>query len=437
MLGIYKKLFESLRVAGVAYCAYKSLNHLDEDLDGARGDLDLLVAGGDFNRFQEIAQEAGFACASHKEPYYYVALDPETHKFVMLDVCTKINFGPKPYKPYRLDLEFKNLSIKVGDVNKLSAADYYPLMFYMRTASKSEKLEDLQELQDGIASQHIAGGEVLAMVERRCGKSWKEISEDVIKARSWKDIKDKYRKAVVETADARKLCFGPIRSVFLFKLLRVIKSRLGIPPYKVRRMGHLVAFVGVDGAGKTSTIDYVKDLDYFKCTGVKRVYFGNNEYKLPGLNKMLSIEWKSFPVRLFFSTLGLIDRQLRVLIAQYYIMLGNVVLADRYYYDDEIGRLEQKEQGVKVSPLKRVYRMIFGAKMLKKPDVAVFLDVSPEVAYQRKQDYSYEIMLEQNKLYKEYMYAQPRVLVVNADQSQSLVYKEIVESILKLDDKNC
>lgn len=437
MLDICGELFKSMRREGIAYCVYKGLMHLEQDLNGDRGDLDLLIAPSDLSKFQKVAKSAGFMSASNKEPFYYFALDQETHKVVMLDVCTKISFGPKPCKPYFLDVDFKDLDVELGEVNTLSKSDYFPLMFYMRLASGAERQEDLQELREGIALKDICEGAVLSLVEKRVGSCWADISESIASARTWAELKQKYREQIVNTADSRRFFGAQLWSVFLFKLISRLKRLLNFPPYKVRRTGYLVAFVGVDGAGKTSTIEYVKNLEYFKCTGVKRIYFGNNEYKIPGLNKMLNVEWKNFPVRLFFSTLGLIDRQLRILVAQYYIMLGNVVLADRYYYDDEIGRLEQKEQGVNVSPLKRLYRKIFGAKMLKKPDVTVFLDVSPKVAYQRKQDYSYEVMLQQNRLYKEYMYAQSGVFVVDADQSQSLVYKKVVEAILNLDDKNC
>lgn len=60
MLGIYADLFGALHDQDLGYCAYKSLNHLAADLDGVRGDLDLLVAERDLTRFHKIAQRAGF-----------------------------------------------------------------------------------------------------------------------------------------------------------------------------------------------------------------------------------------------------------------------------------------------------------------------------------------------------------------------------------------
>lgn len=430
MLGIYADLFGELRDQDIGYCAYKSLNHLAADLDGVRGDLDLLVAERDLTRFQAIAQQVGFFCASAQEPYYYVGLDLTTQRFVMLDVCTSINFGPKPCKPYRLVLDFDALQLERGVVNTLSLVDYFPLMFYLRVTSASERPEDLQELKDGVATL-CGNGAVLNKVQEKVGRSWAEISEAILNASDWTVLKNKYCAQVIARLDGLRPPYRVRGSAFLYKSVKVAKRILGIPPYRIRRMGHLVAFVGVDGAGKTSTIDYLQQLEYFRYTGVKRIYFGNNEYTLPGLNWLMAVEWKHYPMRLLLSTLGLVDRQLRIFIALYYMLLGNVVLADRYYHDDEIGRLQQRD--VSLSLLKRIYKKIFFPKMLKRPDLSIFLDVSPEVAYQRKQDYSFDIMLEQNKLYKDYMYAQPQVFIANADAPQHIVYASVIAAINSLD----
>ena len=165
MLGIYADLFGALRDGNIGYCVYKGLAHLAADLDGARGDVDLLVSSRDLARFQEIAQRSGFFCASTQEPYYYVGLDHVTNSFVMLDVCTRIEFGPKPCKPYRLNLDFDALQLDRGLVNTLSPVDYFPLMLCLRVTSASERPEDLKELQGGVATL-CGSGAVLGKVQK-------------------------------------------------------------------------------------------------------------------------------------------------------------------------------------------------------------------------------------------------------------------------------
>jgi thymidylate kinase len=75
-------------------------------------------------------------------------------------------------------------------------------------------------------------------------------------------------------------------------------------------------------------------------------------------------------------------------------------------------------------------------RMWKKPDVSIFLDVSPEVAYERKQDYSFEKMLEVNKAYKDYMHAVDGVKIVDADQTVDGVRRDVIR-LIKEHDSQC
>jgi thymidylate kinase len=60
------------------------------------------------------------------------------------------------------------------------------------------------------------------------------------------------------------------------------------------------------------------------------------------------------------------------------------------------------------------------------PDLAIYLDVSPEVAQSRKKEYSFEKMVELNSMYKEYMAERAECVFVNADQNIESVYKTII-----------
>ena len=248
---------------------------------------------------------------------------------------------------------------------------------------------------------------------------WNVVSQDILKSQTWQELKEKYLMQVVKNVNQNSQLLFNQKYKFLFSKMKGIQRRLKIPFYKIRDKGFLVAFVGVDGAGKSSSVEYVQNLDFFKNTGIKRVYFGNNEYWIPGLQRLLKKEVKNKFLKLLLGTLSLVDRQLRVLIALYYIQLGNIVLADRYIYDDEIGRVQNKEKNNKKPLIKRIYQKIFGVKMWKKPELTIFFDVSPEVAYSRKQDYSFEKMLEVNKAYKDYI----------ANQSDQAMLKAHVASV--------
>ena len=436
MLEIYKNLFDQLNDNKIAYCVYKGLNHIDEDLKGERGDVDILLNENDIDSFDSIALNNNFFKVQKKDkPYYYMGIDKITHKFVMLDVNTQIQFGPKPYKPYSFFIEVDKISsrIEYDRVKVLDLVDYVPLMFIMRVASLSEREQDLIELQELIKVHKIENSYILSILKEKFSLDWNIVSQDILKSRSWKELKEKYLVIVIKHANKNNELSFKQKYKFFFGKIKGIQRKLKFPAYKIRNKGFLVAFVGVDGAGKSSTVEYIQNLEFFKNTGIKKVYFGNNEYWIPGLQILLKKEVKNKFLKLLLGTLSLIDRQLRIFIALYYMQLGNIVLADRYIYDDEIGRIQNKENNDKKPLIKRIYQKIFGVRMLKKPELTIFLDVSPEVAYSRKQDYSFEKMLEVNKDYKDYMYKVDGVKIVNADQSQERIYSEIINFILDLE----
>jgi thymidylate kinase len=114
--------------------------------------------------------------------------------------------------------------------------------------------------------------------------------------------------------------------------------------------------------------------------------------------------------------------------------MGNIVIADRYYHDNIIGQIMNEDKGKKKSFLKRIYQKLFQVNtIILKPDLTIFLDVSPEVAYNRKQDYSYETMLKVNQAYKNYMYNREEVTIIDADKPPEEIYSAVVNQIIKLD----
>ena len=102
------------------------------------------------------------------------------------------------------------------------------------------------------------------------------------------------------------------------------------------RFGKLVAVIGVDGSGKTTFADKLVQEPFFKLTGIKKIYFGNNQFWIPGLSRLARIENKRFSIMLILYIMTKIDRQLRIFKALYYMCFGNLVIAERYFYDDEV-----------------------------------------------------------------------------------------------------
>ena len=207
---------------------------------------------------------------------------------------------------------------------------------------------------------------------------------------------------------------------------RILSGKL----VKTKRRGMFVVFQGVDGSGKSSCIDFVENQLYFKYSGIKSIYFGNNNYTMPLLNSFLKIKFKWKIINVIKYILVTIDRQLRLLKVIYYKRRGFLVLGDRYFYDDLIYSKYNPGSPSSLFIIKFV-RKILRKRIIIKPDILFFMDVSPEVAYGRKQDYSFEKMKKFNANYKEFFNNLKNVNIkkINADDEQKNVQFNVLENI--------
>lgn len=438
MLKIYQNIFKKLEEMKIPYLIYKGLSHINEDLDGDRGDIDILIDDTSKNDFTQVLSNNGFKKVFGKNfPFYYFGLDHETDKFVMVDMDTKVRLGEKPYTPYFFSMRMDKLKKEFrGDVWVLHAQDYIPLMFFQRVTASVTKEDSLIELQKLLADNHdIEHSYIFSIVENFIRTPWDVIERDILNAQDWQDLQKKYKKNILENIQIDYILLYKQKFQRLLSLGERIKNKvLESPPYKMRNKGKLITFIGVDGAGKSSIVEYILNLDYFKYTGIKRVYFGNNEYWIPGVTWGLNNVENKW-LKIFFALLAHSDKSLRSVKAYYYMQRGYIVVADRFYYDDFIGE-EMRKETIKPtkSILKRMYRKIFEPRVWIKPDLTIFLDVSPDVAYRRKQDFSYEKMLEVNKAYKAYMPNVQNIIIIDADDHQKSIYKKVISLILRLDE---
>lgn len=438
MLIIYKSLFDAVKRDKIRCCVYKSLNHLDKDLEGVRGDLDIVVKHDDLARFLHVAKGLNFLISKVSNLHYYLfGLDQTSMRTVMIDLSTVVLAGPKPAKPYYFQLDMDRVLIQDDIVPVLSQPDYLLLMLMVRMLSKNEREEDLKELQQLVNTVNVNESYLVSLVTEHCNKDWVVLAEDINRARSWVDLRVNYSEPLSKAFVLNGLkAFGTRLPVMQKTMIRMARY-FGFPPYKVNRLGKLIVLIGVDGAGKTSAVNHLISLDIMKLTGVKRIYFGNNEYWMPGLRKLLvkSVTWPRL-LRIMLSTIASLDRRARALIAFRHLIVGKTVIADRYYFDDLIGlsiNREKEEAGIYPRPnlLKKLYRSIMHPRILMEPDLTLFLSVSPERAYERKQDYSYEKMLEVNQAYNYFFQKMENVRIINCDQPQDVVLGEITAEVIR------
>jgi thymidylate kinase len=148
-----------------------------------------------------------------------------------------------------------------------------------------------------------------------------------------------------------------------------------------RRRGPNLALLGPNGVGKSTA---ARELERSLPFEVRTVYMGM--WKLAANRRRVSqaVEIAIRPARIWF----------RYLLAQYHQLRGRVVVFDRYVYD----ALLPPKPPLLVA--KRAY-FLFLAHALPRPGVAVFLDVTGEVAFERKQEASADELESERQLYGE------------------------------------
>ncbi len=445
MLTTYKKLFLKLKSENITYFIYKGLNHLKEDLSGKRGDIDILVSPSSLDSFRKIVKELGFNRIKRPTtfPIHYISRDEGTGLFMMLDVDTSIKLGYGAIHSVRLNPDIDKVSLVALDIegiqiNILDLPDYLYLTFMIRVTSKNPTNDHLVELKK-VYNQLNKKKEQLSYFGDLLGEDFLNLS--INECKTWESLRRTYKNKVldifIDKSTKEKLKRTHLHITIIVKtIIRKIKRVLGRPP-SLAHKGYIIAFVGVDGSGKSSAIEAILNDDYYRYSGLKRIYFGGNEFLLPGIQKLyhwLASTKNIKGLRVIPSVIMQLDRRLRIIKALYFKYMGNIVLCDRYYYDDELSRkrIRRKIKDGKGSVVLNYIQLITRPKVSIEPDLTFYLDVSPDVAYSRKQDFSYDKMLEVNSNYRELMSKREEVTFVDADQEQKAVQFFIFKKI-----KNC
>lgn len=437
MLDIVKTLFLSLNEAGVEYRVYKGLTHLEQDFNGARGDVDIFVVSEDVQVFQRLANKSGFFKVERaaKTNDYYQGYDVKAGKGVLLDVVSAFNFAVKgrcTYTPAKKELSACVASVGGVDVKTVSLVD--SAIIQLLTCSfvaSAEKIDAFKRVFNSLDIKDFESSDIKALFLNKAS------FEDCLGFLLGRIDKSAVRSFLGEhvSGSSRLTGNGYLNSVLQVSLesLRRVGRFLGRPRYKVSS-GKMFAVVGVDGSGKSTVVHSLECNGFFKLIGIKRIYFGANEFLTPGLLQIYQISsvrrWL-FPLKVGAVFLMFVERHARLVKAAYLKWQGNIVICDRYFYDDEVFRagLEAQEG----SSIMKALKTAFLAKVYLVPNKTFFLNVSPVVAYQRKQDFSYEKMLKVNEMYRVYMKSREEVKFVDADlpleHVKRVIYDEIVNEL--------
>lgn len=266
-----KNLLAAWHEHQVEYCHWKSVDHLDEALDG-RTDLDILVEPDSAARAEQCIVASGFVPMRTAVPrsypgvHDYVAYDAALDRFIHLHLHYQLVMGDRWVKAYRLPVEQGVLHRRVWlDPQQtwvVSPADelvMYCARMCVKFARPFVRPRVQQELRffTGRVGTEGLGAEVRsnyrpALIElAELALAGDLAALDARSAAVRREMRAYLRMS-------RQLFFIRARLRFAYRLVvELARRKLQVYSFGRRRLtrgGMTVAFVGMDGAGKTSAI---------------------------------------------------------------------------------------------------------------------------------------------------------------------------------------
>lgn len=323
MLSSIKKMLDSFEKYGIEYCHWKSNEHLEEALIGDT-DLDILFRSEQRVLLEHALSEAGLkrfratSLMQYNAIEDYIGFDMEAAKIWHLHLHYCLSIGEKHLKGYTVPwtefvLSRRHIeSSKAGDIYISDAGDEYFLLL-IRMALKlrwrdfgkkigGDDILEMEWLKNRSSAQAIisTAGELLD----------KQVADEIQKLLK-SDIKNKNQLLHLQKILRRKMKYfssykrstswmvRTIREVFW--LFGGVKRRVGYSSTKASRRispsgGKVVAFLGCDGAGKSTTLSYVKK-EFNKKIDVYSTYLGSGDGSSSLLRRPMKMVAKKLAVR--------------------------------------------------------------------------------------------------------------------------------------------
>ena len=172
-------------------------------------------------------------------------------------------------------------------------------------------------------------------------------------------------------------------------LIRYLKVKF------LKKRGKVIAFIGVDGSGKSTVIKILKE-----NFGYKTFYLGDRSIKFSKLYKIKYLKLISIFIQYF-------EKLFRVFYIKLLTLKGKHVLTDRYYFESNVS-------GIKGM----IYNILYN-KLFIKPDIVVVLWADSDDILKRKQEVNKDEIEKFNKNMKNLPFKN-KVLIKNVNLDKTL-----------------
>ena len=417
-------------VSHLTYCHWKSIDHLSAAFC-ALTDLDILVDRQSGIEFEYIIQKAGFIeCQSAALRAYpnvkdFIGFDKSTNRLVHLHLHYQLICGDRWLKGYRLPVESLILTnrkyLKEFDTYIISPADEYILcvirmsLKYRNPLTRSRVREELASIQR--RDENISASIREKVVEYKLPSAMAAtvialIGENIAIANYQE------KRIVFERHYYRRYSLVIFKLLTLTRLLYriiidVMRKKLNVFSAGRRKIvngGCTVAFVGIDGSGKSTAISrnskfFATHLDVvtvFMGGGqsgagiLRRLFFAgfrllryNKKYCLPSTTARSGNSMNI--VRVVYHILLSIDRLRRLKKIHQSSSNGKLVLVDRWPQSQIANMLDGPRVALGEKPndfIKQILwylerKISYKSKVIQ-PNLVIRLNVAPEVSLKRK-----------------------------------------------------
>ncbi len=314
MLKSIEKVITTLETRGITYCHWKSNEHLLEALDG-NTDLDVLFDPTQRVQIELVLDECGLKrfrstpLMQYNAIEDFVGFDKETAKIWHLHTHYRMTFGEKHLKGYTLNPWGKIILDKrrKDDLGIFcSSIEDELILLLIRMAMKlrwrdygrrigKDELRELTWLQKNV--------ELKTLMNRVNQFVGEKAASEIVRLLTGKELVNKNQLRTLHSFLLKDLKlytgYSALDSFWMrhkrewFWLVGGIKRRMGINSYVANRRvspngGNVIAFLGCDGAGKSTTLAYIKK-ELNKKLDVCTIYFGSGDGSSSLLRKPMKL----------------------------------------------------------------------------------------------------------------------------------------------------
>ncbi len=313
MLASIERLLKALDEHGIIYCHWKSNEHLGEALEGDT-DLDVLFDPAQRTELERVFDECGLKrfratpLMQYNAIEDFIGFDQEAAKIWHVHTHYRMTLGENHLKGYTItpwgSILLKDRIRGEADVWTSDPADEFILLLCrialkLRWRDLSRNIGKDDQIEIAWLRERIDGEKVENAADRIVG----EMSKKVILSLYNSDLKKKSQFIPLQKSLRKELkpftAYSKASSWFtrtrreIFWLYGGVKRRLGWSNYSANRRvspsgGLVVAILGCDGAGKSTTLSYIKK-EFNKKLDVVSIYFGSGDGSSSLLRKPMKL----------------------------------------------------------------------------------------------------------------------------------------------------